>query len=124
MSAIEIRGIDHVVLRVRDVERSLAFYQHMLGFKKVFDDAGGADQPINYAGVARDRCCIHLQTSAPGETVTMPLIRIAVSNIEELYSEIGARMKISGKLEAKPWGSKDFGVYDPDSAALVFYEDL
>lgn len=29
--AIEIRGIDHVVLRVRDVDRSLAFYCGALG---------------------------------------------------------------------------------------------
>ena len=31
MSAIEIRGIDHVVLRVRDVGRALAFYCGVLG---------------------------------------------------------------------------------------------
>jgi catechol 2,3-dioxygenase-like lactoylglutathione lyase family enzyme len=33
VSAIEIRGIDHVVLRVRDVERSLRFYVDVLGCK-------------------------------------------------------------------------------------------
>jgi catechol 2,3-dioxygenase-like lactoylglutathione lyase family enzyme len=31
MSAIEIRGIDHVVLRVTDLERSLRFYRDALG---------------------------------------------------------------------------------------------
>lgn len=31
MSAIEIRGLDHVVLRVADVERSLRFYCGVLG---------------------------------------------------------------------------------------------
>jgi len=30
MSAIEIRAIDHVVLRVRDVERALRFYRDVL----------------------------------------------------------------------------------------------
>jgi catechol 2,3-dioxygenase-like lactoylglutathione lyase family enzyme len=30
MNAIEIRAIDHVVLRVRDVERSLRFYRDVL----------------------------------------------------------------------------------------------
>lgn len=34
MSAIEIKGIDHVVLRVRDVERSLAFYCGVLGCRE------------------------------------------------------------------------------------------
>ena len=31
MSAIRIRGLDHVVLRVADIERSKAFYRDVLG---------------------------------------------------------------------------------------------
>ena len=31
MSAIELRGLDHVVLRVRDVQRSISFYEAVLG---------------------------------------------------------------------------------------------
>lgn len=31
MTALEIRGIDHVVLRVRDLPRSIAFYCEVLG---------------------------------------------------------------------------------------------
>jgi catechol 2,3-dioxygenase-like lactoylglutathione lyase family enzyme len=34
MSAIAIRGIDHVVLRVRDVERSIRFYCGVLGCRE------------------------------------------------------------------------------------------
>ena len=34
MSAIEIRGIDHVVLRVRDVERAIHFYCGVLGCRE------------------------------------------------------------------------------------------
>ena len=33
-------------------------------------------------------------------------------------------MKETRRLQPKPWGSKDFGLYDPNGAALVFYEDL
>ncbi len=28
-----------------------------------------------------------------------------------------------GGVAAKPWGSRDFGLYDPNGAGLVFYED-
>ena len=31
MSAIEVRGLDHVVLRVRDLRRSIEFYRTVLG---------------------------------------------------------------------------------------------
>ena len=34
MSAIEIRGIDHLVLRVRDLSRSIAFYCGVLGCRE------------------------------------------------------------------------------------------
>lgn len=34
MSAIEVRGIDHVVLRVRDLERALGFYCGVLGCRE------------------------------------------------------------------------------------------
>jgi catechol 2,3-dioxygenase-like lactoylglutathione lyase family enzyme len=34
MSAIEVRGIDHVVLRVADLERSLRFYCGVLGLRE------------------------------------------------------------------------------------------
>ena len=29
-----------------------------------------------------------------------------------------------GLLASRPWGARDFGVQDPNAAALAFYEDL
>ncbi len=56
----------------------------------------------------------------------MSLIRIRVQNIDLLYQEykkIGVVATTAG-LEPKPWGTKEFGLYDPSGAALVFYEIL
>lgn len=33
-------------------------------------------------------------------------------------------VSLSGSLESKPWGTKEFGLYDPNGAAIVFYELL
>ena len=112
------------VIPVRDMPKALSFYEGKLGFEKVFDDASAPGAPISYAGVYRGGLCLHLQTMAPDEDPTMPLIRIQVENIEPLYEEYKAQGVISGPLAAKPWGSRDFGLYDPNQAALVFYEDL
>ena len=62
----------------------------------------------------------------PGQDDAMPLIRIRVENIEPLYEEYVAAgvVAATGHLEEKPWGSRDFGLYDPNGAALVFYEDV
>ena len=116
----------HPVIPVRDMGTALEFYEGKLGFEKVFDDAPEGGAPISYAGVSRGGLCLHLQTMAPGENPTMPLMRIAVENIEPLYEEYKAKGLVGprGQLEAKPWGSKDFGVYDLNKAALVFYEDV
>ena len=114
------------VIPVRDMQGTLAFYERKLGFVKVFDDTAKPGDAIRYAGVSRGGLCLHLQSMAPGENPTMPLIRIRVERIEPLYEEYRAKGVIGprGHLEPKPWGSRDFGVHDPNGAALVFYEDL
>jgi len=109
------------VIPVRDMNKALEFYEEKLGFRKVFDDSGS---PPGYAGVKRGGLCLHLQTMAPDENPTMPLIRIRVERIEPLYEEYLDKGVVRAKLEPKPWGSKDFGLYDINRAALVFYEDL
>ena len=114
------------VIPVRDMAAALAFYEDKLRFRKAFDDAARPGDPINYAGVSRGGICLHLQTTAPDQNATAPQIRIRVTNIEPLYEEYKAKGVIGprGHLEPKPWGSKDFGLYDPNRTALVFYEDL
>jgi uncharacterized glyoxalase superfamily protein PhnB len=112
------------VIPVREMRKALEFYEQKLGFRKTFDDASGPDSVPSYAGVCRGGLCLHLQTMAPDENPTMPLIRIRVERIEPLYEEYRAKGVVRAKLEPKPWGSKDFGLYDVNGAALVFYEDL
>ena len=114
------------VIPVRDMHESLAFYQGKLGFRLVFDDSGEQGGEISYAGIRRDDVVLHLQAMVPGQDEAMPLIRIRVENIEPLYEEYAAAGVIAdhAHLEAKPWGTRDFGMYDPNRAGLVFYEDL
>ncbi len=123
MSETQFRDVNPVI-PVRDMKQTLEFYETQLGFKKAFDDAHQNGGTASYAGVCRGGLCLHLQTMAPDEDPTMPLIRIRVENIEPLYEEYKAKGVVTGRLESKPWGSKDFGIFDPNNAALVFYEDL
>ena len=114
------------VIPVRDIHESLAFYQDKLGFTKLFDDAQWQPDGITYAGIIRDDIALHLQATVEGQDEAAPVVRIRVANIERLHAEYDAAGVVaeSGPLTVKPWGSREFGVYDPNRAALVFFETI
>lgn len=39
---VEIKDLGHIVLYVRDLERSVRFYRDVLGFRQIFPDAGSS----------------------------------------------------------------------------------
>ena len=125
MSATTVLG-DHPVIPARNMTESLAFYVDRLGFTTVFDDAAQPGDPVSYAGITRDGLTLHLQAMVPGQSDAMPLIRIRVSGIEALHEEFDAQGIVaeSGQLRTTPWGTREFGLYDPNGAGLVYYQDL
>lgn len=95
-------------------------------FRVAFARSESPRDPVNCAGVERGAIGFQLQTMVPGQDEAMSLIRIRVQNIDPLYQEykkIG-EVAATGGLEPKPWGTKEFGLYDPSGAAIVFYEIL
>lgn len=116
----------HPVCPVTDMAASLAFWLR-LGFKVVFSDK----QPpaaADYAGVAREGLELHLQTFTREQragTQTMA-IRIEMSDraaLEALNAEWLRHRIITAPLEDKPWGTREFGFYDPDGTPFFFYVD-
>jgi catechol 2,3-dioxygenase-like lactoylglutathione lyase family enzyme len=45
-----VEGIDHIALAVRDVERSVAWYQDVLGLERRYQDAWGNEPAVVGAG--------------------------------------------------------------------------
>lgn len=110
------------VLPSGDMQRDIEFYESKLGFKKVFDFKEKEDDPSTYAVLWRENIAIHLQYFPDKESVTSSQIRIRVNDIETLYREYEEKGVVHSHLEGKPWGTKDFGLYDPSMNALVFFE--
>ncbi len=117
----------HPVLPVRSVEDALEFYGK-LGFKHAFTDATSPEFPKSYAGVRREGAEIHLQrhdetTFKNGGAMQL---RFFVDDPTALFAEwqplgvLGERTAV----KEQPWGTREFGFYDPDGNALFFYEDL
>jgi uncharacterized glyoxalase superfamily protein PhnB len=115
------------VLGARDVAATVQWYVERLGFTCAFDDGGAT---IRYAGISRDGVEIHLQWQderyfpAPGEDA--PAYRFLVDDLDTLHAECtGQRgLRPTAALRDTPWGTREFGVYDPNGHGLHFYKPL
>ena len=117
----------HPVLGARDVPLAVAWYVERLGFTCTFDDGSA---PVRYAGIRRDAVVLHLQWQddryfpAPGDDA--PAYRFLVDDPDVLYAECTGRRGLSPTttLRNTPWGTREFGVFDPNGHGLHFYKPL
>jgi catechol 2,3-dioxygenase-like lactoylglutathione lyase family enzyme len=116
------------ILGTRDMRRAITFYTQKLGFKLAFGAVAGeevdAEHP-NYVGYRRDGAELHMQFQYEHEMGTMRL-RFLVDDPDTLYAEYreqGVDCSPSGVLD-RAWGTREFGLYDPDGNSLTFYRDL
>ena len=109
MSALEVHGIDHVVVRVADLDRALAFYEGALGcaVERRLDDLGlvqlraGASlidlvplaSPLGRAGGAGP--------GPEGHNVDHFALRIATWNLRRLWTA-------AGNSDASSWEAPSF----------------
>jgi catechol 2,3-dioxygenase len=122
-------GIGHVVLRVRDLERSTAFYEGLLGFKKVGEVPG---RMAFFTATGENHHDLALQALGPNAHPVDPyavgLYHVAV----RLPSEEDVRRAYRRLAEAGAdvVGSSDHGVSkslyikDPDGIELELFADV
>ncbi|MFC9471671.1 VOC family protein [Nocardia sp. NPDC055002] len=84
-----MRGINHIVLFVADLPRSIAFYEDVLGFERLAEGfPGGAF--LRYPGSANDHDLglFQARTSAPGPAGSVGLYHVAweVDTLSELVA--------------------------------------
>jgi catechol 2,3-dioxygenase-like lactoylglutathione lyase family enzyme len=92
-----IQGLDHVALAVRDVRRSAAWYQEMLGLERLYEDAWG-DFPAVVGTGGTAIALFPVQgtepKSRPGrDTLAMRHLafRVDAANFEAARQQLGAR---------------------------------
>ena len=112
------------VLPAQDVTKSIAYYTSKLGFDLLFQDT---PQNPGFAGVRRGHVELHLQrhSAAEWERVERPLLRIRVDDVDTLFTELEGQgvFHAQTKLSDTPWGTREFGFFDPGSNGLTFYCD-
>jgi catechol 2,3-dioxygenase-like lactoylglutathione lyase family enzyme len=112
------------VLPVQDVQASIEFYVRRLGFSLLGQDS--ASNP-RYAVVRRDNVVLHVQWHDPAEwdAVERPSLRFVVPALGALFDEYQGTGVLRGKaaIRETPWGTREFGLFDPDQNGLTFYCD-
>ena len=121
-------------LPVSDMERSAAFYRDKLGFTIAYRDGG-------FAKLQRDEVEVHLWAATDeswrGRAVSEPIIsgaesfiagtascRLGVEGVDELHRVIQPLgiLHPNGQIEDMPWGTREFGITDPDNNLITFFE--
>ncbi len=112
----------HPILGTREIRRAIDFYTQKLGFKLTFGDSGGPEAP-NYVGFRRDAVELHMQFQYEHEMGTIRL-RFYVDDPDALCGEYRERGVECHDVADKPWGTREFALYDLDRNALTFYRHL
>lgn len=114
------------ILDVRHVGNALHFYVERLGFEI---DFRYDEDPDNYAGVRRDNVHLHMQWQDEEHfrrgTAGRLRIRLVVDDPEALCEEYRGRGVVDNSTQVRntPWGTREFGIRDPDGNGLIFYRD-
>lgn len=106
------------ILRVRDVEASIAYYVERLGFALQFS-WGEGDGPVSFAGVSRDGFEVMLCLEGQGQPGTW--FTVWVDDVDELHAEYVDRgADIRRAPVDLPWGVREMNVIDPDGHRIRF----
>lgn len=112
------------VLKVAHLERSIAFYQEVLGFSVVWQAAndGGGDNAMLKAGDV----AILLSTGAhlgdkPQFTGSL---YFNVTGVKAYFESIKEKAKVLWPLEEMDYGQIEFGIRDIDGYTLAFAEAI
>lgn len=113
------------VLPAADAAESLKWWTECCGFAETFRDG----TPPNYVGIDRGEAHLHIAGMSDKELARtvgeQTMVRIAVRGIEAMYDEYqkrGGKVHPNGPLQAKPWGTKEFGAIDPNGVCVTFQE--
>ena len=115
------------VLPARDVSKALSFYVDRLGFEVFFQDR--PDRP-EYAGVRRGGVVLHLQFQFERDfragKAGQAMLRILVDDPDALFAEYQSRdvPELGAAVVNTDWGTREFGIVDPNGNALIFLRDL
>lgn len=106
------------VLASLDIKRSVGFFSSKLGFTVSYAVQG------EYGIVSKGTIEIHFWACADRKIAEATGCRIRVRGIDDLYAHCMKHGIVhpNAPLTAKPWGTMEFAILDPDGNLITFYE--
>ncbi len=102
-----------------NVDKAINYYQDTLGFKLAWSDGS----PASFAIVYRNEVELFLTENQNPEFAKNSSIRISVDGIDDLFAEYSENGHVkNSELSTKPWGLKEFTVFDLNGVAITFHE--
>ena len=119
--------VDYVILYVRDIERSIAFYRDVVGLRFKFLDSGYAEFATKVTKFALfDRALlpnlIGREQSEGGPSAEVAFLVDDVDAETERVKAAGAGI-LSGPVD-RPWGQRTLHFLDPDGNVVEFAKEL
>ena len=121
-------------LPARDQDRSTEFYRDRLGFTVAYRQEGFTklvrDVVELHLWVANDEAWRSREGSTPVVSGAESFIagthscRIRIEGVDALYRDLEPQGIVhpNGKIADMPWGTREFGVLDPDGNLVTFFE--
>jgi catechol 2,3-dioxygenase-like lactoylglutathione lyase family enzyme len=108
------------VLASLNIERSAEFFATKLGFIKVHVVQG------EYGIVSNGPVHIHFWPCTERHIAEATSCRVQVRAIGLLHAQCAGHGIVhpDAPLQAKPWGTKEFAILDPDGNLVTFYERI
>jgi catechol-2,3-dioxygenase len=134
---MEIKELGHLVLYVRNFERSAAFYRDVLGFRQIMPDPSG-DNPLRFPAAAFSSGRTHHElllievgedaaSLPPGRRLGLYHFGLKVGDTDDelravLDHIVGAGVQIAGASDHTVTHS--LYIYDPDGNEIELYVDV
>jgi uncharacterized glyoxalase superfamily protein PhnB len=110
------------VLKVVDLGRSIAWYTNVLGFRAgdCMAQDGGGENCFLRAGDTELLLTTGSHLGGPPAFTGTLYFRVAA--VDDLFARVSGRPEVVWPLEQQEYGTREFGVRDPDGYLLAFAE--